>query len=164
MDSVDLASSTIQAWQDLKDKLIPYPTPIPSPFPGALPDKNNNNDGSAPPPVDTAIGTKGRWGDNMRSLLRLCNATAAADLPPIWVMIAPLSRDMAISTMDAAYHKNYKHFCVGSPRIYHSIAALVLGLAVYPEDPDGVGDAINIFLFSQQTPSAGSEAALLSRR
>ena len=66
---VDLADSTLQARQDLKNKLIP---PLPPPVATA-----------APPPAKPAMGAADRWDDGMRSLLRLCNVTAAADLPPI---------------------------------------------------------------------------------
>ena len=39
---------------------------------------------------------------------------------------------------------------------------MVLDLALYTEDPDGVGDALNIFLFIDHPPSVGSEASLLN--
>ena len=48
-----------------------------------------------------------------------------------------------------------------SPHISHAIVVLVLGLAFYSEDPNGVGESINVFLFPYMSPLAGSEAALL---
>ena len=36
-------------------------------------------------------------------------------------------------------------------------------LAFHTKDPDGVGDALNIFLFPDLSPLAGSEKALLTR-
>ena len=66
--------------------------------------------------------------------------------------------------MEAAFHWTAEHLHFQSPRIYHSVAVLVLGLAYYSKNPDGVGDAINIFMFPDLLPLAGSEAALLLRR
>ena len=48
-----------------------------------------------------------------------------------------------------------------NPRL---VAVLVLGLALYSEDPDGMGDAINVFMFTDLSLSAVLEAALLERR
>ena len=36
-------------------------------------------------------------------------------------------------------------FC--APCITHSVTVMVLDLAFYTKDPDGVGDRINVFLF-----------------
>ena len=41
---------------------------------------------------------------------------------------------------------------------------MVLALAFHTEDPDGVGDALNIFLFQDLSPSDGPEAAILTRK
>ena len=41
---------------------------------------------------------------------------------------------------------------------------MVFPLAFYSEDPDGVGDAVNVFLFLDLFPVAGLEAALLTRQ
>ena len=41
---------------------------------------------------------------------------------------------------------------------------MVMALAVYTKDPDRVGDTLNIFLFPDLSPSAVSEAALLTRK
>lgn len=49
------------------------------------------------------------------------------------------------------------------PRISHSAMVMVLDLAFYDKDLDGVVDAVNIFLFLDLYPSAGLEAALLAR-
>ena len=40
---------------------------------------------------------------------------------------------------------------------------MVLALDFHTEDPDGVGDAVNIFLFLYLYSSASSEAALLAQ-
>ena len=41
---------------------------------------------------------------------------------------------------------------------------MVMALTFHTEDPDGVGDALNILLFLDLSPSAGSKAALLTRK
>ena len=41
---------------------------------------------------------------------------------------------------------------------------MVMALAFHTKDPDRVGDTLNIFLFPDLSPSAGSEAALLTRK
>ena len=41
---------------------------------------------------------------------------------------------------------------------------MVIALTFHTKDPDRVGDALNIFLFPDLSPSAGSEAALLTRK
>ena len=41
---------------------------------------------------------------------------------------------------------------------------MVLELDFHSEDPNGVRDAVKVFLFPELSPTAGSEAALLTRR
>ena len=66
--------------------------------------------------------------------------------------------------MEVACRRKAEHLRFRVPHISHTVVVLVLGLAFYSEDPDGVGDAVNVFLFLDLSPSAGSEAALLARR
>ena len=40
----------------------------------------------------------------------------------------------------------------------------MLALAFHTADPDGVGDALNVLLFPDLSPSEGSEAALLTKK
>ena len=48
--------------------------------------------------------------------------------------------------------------------ISHIVAGILLSLALYIEDPDRVRDTVNIFLFTDLSLSAISEATLVSRR
>ena len=41
---------------------------------------------------------------------------------------------------------------------------MVMALAFHTKYPDRVGDTLNIFLFPDLSPSAGSEASLLTRK
>ena len=66
--------------------------------------------------------------------------------------------------MEAMCRGTTEHLRLRFPRISHAVAVLVLGLNFYSEDPDGVGDAINIFLFPDLLPSAASKASFLARR
>ena len=53
-----------------------------------------------------------------------------------------------------ARHRVAEEMCFKSPQISHSTAVMVIVLAFHTEDPDGVGYAMNIFLF----PAVVSEA------
>ena len=50
------------------------------------------------------------------------------------------------------------------PRISHSIMVMVIALAFHIKDPNGVGDALNIFLLPVPSPIVGSESDLLKSR
>ena len=89
--------------------------------------------------------------------------TAPVELTPIWDVIAPLSRERDISAMEAACLRTAEQIRFLAPLIYHTIAVLILGLAFYSEDLDSMGDAINVLLFPDLSPSAGTEEALLAR-
>ena len=55
-------------------------------------------------------------------------------------------------------------FAFAPPCIPHAVAVIVTSLAFHTEDPNGGWGALNIFLFPDLPPSAGSEAALLARK
>ena len=48
--------------------------------------------------------------------------------------------------------------------ISHTISVMAMALTFHNNDPDGLGDALNTFLFPDLSPSSGSEAALLTRK
>ena len=48
------------------------------------------------------------------------------------------------------------------PHIPHTVTFMVMALTFHNEDPDGVRDDLNIFLFPNLSPLAGLEAALLT--
>ena len=50
------------------------------------------------------------------------------------------------------------------PRIPHAVAVMVVVPAFHTEDPDRVGDTLNISLFPDFSPSAGSEASLITQQ
>ena len=54
--------------------------------------------------------------------------------------------------MEAACYRTAKHLHFQSPRISYTFMALILELSFYSKDPDGVGDAINVFLFPDILP------------
>ena len=66
--------------------------------------------------------------------------------------------------MEAECRRTAEHLQFLAPRISHSVAVLVLGLDFYSEEPDGVGEGINVFIFPDLSPSVGSEATLLAKR
>ena len=65
--------------------------------------------------------------------------------------------------MDAACQQMVEGMRFQSLSIYHFIAVMVLALAFYTKNPDGVGDVVNIFLLPDLSPLEGLEAALLMR-
>ena len=48
--------------------------------------------------------------------------------------------------------------------VTHYVMVMVLALVFHTKDPNGVGDAVNIFLLLDMSPSTVSEAYLLARR
>ena len=91
------------------------------------------------------------------------NSIMAAQLPDIWSTVPPVKKDRAIAAMVAAVWHNTKILRFYPPYISHVVAAMVMALAFHTKDPDRVGDILNIFLFPKLSPSAGSEAALITR-
>ena len=83
-----------------------------------------------------------------------------SQLPDIWRLVAPLEKDRARSTMESACRLTADSRRFRLPCIPHAIAVMVIALTFHTEDPYGVGDALNIFLFPDLSPLAGSEAAL----
>ena len=66
--------------------------------------------------------------------------------------------------MEAACWRTSGNLCFRSLRIFDAIMVLVLGLDFSSEDPYSMGDAINILLFPDLSPSTGSKADLLAQR
>ena len=66
--------------------------------------------------------------------------------------------------MEAAFRRTADGLLFCPPRIPCFVAFMVMALASHTEDPDGVGDALNIFLFPDISLSDGLEAALLTRK
>ena len=64
--------------------------------------------------------------------------------------------------MEAACRRTSYSLHFQSPRTPHAAAVIVRALAFHTKDADGIGDALNIFLFPDLSPSAGSEVALLT--
>ena len=105
-----------------------------------------------------------RWGENFRSLLRLCELTREEELPNIWHTVDPLSSERSQEVMKEACRVIAKDLRSRAHKIFQSITVMVLALVFHSEDPNGVGDAINVFLFPELSPSTGSEEALLTRQ
>ena len=76
----------------------------------------------------------------------------------------PLDKYMARVTMEAACGHTAKSLRFRPPFIPQAVAFMVMVLAFHTEDPDGVEYMLNIFLFPELSPSAGSKAVLLTRK
>ena len=103
-------------------------------------------------------------GAELQSLLRVGNASTAAQLLEIWKTIAPLQKDRARSAMEAAYWRTGDGPRFRPSRTPHVVVVTVIALAFHTEELDGVGDALNIFLFPDLYPSVGLEVAILTRK
>ena len=66
--------------------------------------------------------------------------------------------------MEVACRRTAEHICFRASHISHAATVLILGLYFYSEDLVGVGDAINVFLFPDLSPSARSKVELLAKR
>ena len=79
-----------------------------------------------------------RWGVNLRSLLRICNASMSSHLPDICRTVAPLEKDMARASMEASYKRTAESLCFRPLHISHAVAVMVMALAFHTKDPDRV--------------------------
>ena len=76
----------------------------------------------------------------------------------------PLNKYQALAAMEAACRHTADGLRFRPPCNPHAVAVMVMDLDFHTEDPDGVRDTLNIFLFPYLYHSAGSEAALLTRK
>ena len=66
--------------------------------------------------------------------------------------------------MERACRRTANILLLRHPHIPHAVAVVVMALAFHTKNQDGVEDTLNIFLFLGLSTSAGSEAALLTRK
>ena len=66
--------------------------------------------------------------------------------------------------METVYRRTADSLRFQPPRIPHAAAVMVMALTFHTEDPEGVGYALNIFLFHDLSPSVGLEAGLLMQK
>ena len=78
--------------------------------------------------------------------------------------MAQLKKDQARSAMEAACRRTGEKLLFLPPCIPHSVAVMVMALTSHTEDPDRVGEDLNIFLFPDLSPLEGSDVALLTRK
>ena len=98
----------------------------------------------------------------MSNLLCLCHMQDKADLLAIFSTISPISKDRVRAAMESAYRAAVNHMHFRTSCIIYSVAVMVLDLDSYKKDPDVVGDAVNIFISPNFSPSAGSAASAAS--
>ena len=92
----------------------------------------------------------------------MCNVIMMVQLPDIWNTTTPLNNNRFRATMEAACRRTYDRLRFLPHCIPYAIAVMVMAPVFHTEDPNGVGDALNIFLFPYLYLSAGSEASLLT--
>ena len=65
---------------------------------------------------------------------------------------------------EAACQRTIKILRFRHPHVPHAVVIMVMALAFHTKDVDGVEDTLNILLFTDLSPLAGSEAALLTQK
>ena len=115
----------------------------------------------APPPDPTrqSVTPIERWEADLQSLLKICSSRTASQLPDICKTVVPLKKERVIAAMETAFWRTADILRLRPPCITHTVAVMVMALTFHTEDPDGVEDALNIFLLPNLFPSAGLEAA-----
>ena len=78
--------------------------------------------------------------------------------------MALLKKDRSIAAMEAVFRSNVDSLHLRPPRISHAVMVMVMALTFHTEDPYGVGDALNLFLFPNLSPLVGLETALLAQK
>ena len=84
------------------------------------------------------------------------------ELPKVWSNLAPLKSDKALTTLDIACLALAHTLRIKRPNITYMVEFLLLGLAFHTEDPDGVSNALNIFMFLDISLEEGEEAAMVA--
>ena len=105
------------------------------------------------------------WDLQQIALTCICHVQTIHEVPKIWAYIANLKTDKAHTTLDTACLLHARSFQVPPPppKINHMVAVLLLGLSFHMEDPDGVRDSVNIFMFPDLYLTMGTEASLVAQ-
>ena len=107
-----------------------------------------------PDPIKKSSTLADRWYLQNISLCRLCNASGLKYLINIYRTLDPLQKDKAVASLEISYNKA-RYIRYKASRISHAVAGLMISLALYTEDPVGVGDTVNFF-YSQTSISQTS--------
>ena len=84
----------------------------------------------------------------MVDLLHLCNVKYDSILTTIWATITPISNGRAQADMESTCCYTTKLMRFRAPHPPHYIVVIVLALALYTEETDGVGDSLNVLIFT----------------
>ena len=77
------------------------------------------------------------------------------DLPKIWCTILPLPKEKSWEAVEVVCLHKEHDLRYKADHISHLVAGLILNITFQIEDPDGVGDTVNISLFTYLCTSAG---------
>ena len=96
------------------------------------------------------------WEIQQLALCTLCNVIKLDSLPKMCRNLDSLQKFKAQSALKIvcqhkAHELRYKSTC-----IIHLVTGILLSLELYTENPDGVGDTVNTFLFPDHSISTGS--------
>ena len=104
------------------------------------------------------------WELQHLTLTCLCNVQSLQDLTNIWASLAPLKKEKARTALEIVCLAWVRALWPKASKITHMVAVLILRLDFHTEDPDGVSDAVNIFMFPDLSLAAGTKVALVTRR
>ena len=104
------------------------------------------------------------WDLQASYLYRLEDVQSTEDLPEIWKILAPLSKEKARPAFKMACRESARALRCKAPRVTHAVAVLLLGIHFHTEDPDCVNETVNIFMFPDLSLSSGSEASMVTQR
>ena len=90
----------------------------------------------SPNPTRQAVIPAERWGADLKSPLRIWNASTSLHLPYIWRTVALLKKEKARVTMEAAYKRIAEILRFRPTSISHSVEVMVMALAFHTKDPD----------------------------
>ena len=103
------------------------------------------------------------WGYDLHRLLWLFNINTEGELLSIWHTMDPLQKGRAWAAIESSFRKMSVILRFRAPYIHHYDTVMVIYLSFNTKDPGRVGDAVNIFLFLDISPSEGLGAAFIER-
>ena len=104
-----------------------------------------------------------RWELQKLSLCRICNVSCPGDLLNIYKRVAPLQKENTRVALDIDCQNKARELRYKATRISHIVAGLLLSLAFYTEDPDGIGNTATIFLLPGLYLLEISQSTLVAR-
>ena len=91
------------------------------------------------------------------------NVRHPSNLKKIWKKFAPFQKEKTRVDLEIACQHKSRELQHKEPRISHIVSVLLLILDLYTDDPNGIGETLNIFLLPDLPLSESSEDTLVAR-